>query len=222
MNIQRFEFASIDDWGNDIGSCERLEIDGDYVRYCDHVSELAELQATVARQAALLREVTESVTGRNGTFARIPADWFDRRDAGISASVAAPEIERLKGGQGDVQMAAVPVERCYDVRAKMIIAVNEARKNGGDLDDGLDAAYKSALRYSPSSLPASQPAPVSVVVDEMQAFANLLHEVIEFTHRADGVSKVQRKDIMSLHEEKISYEAWSARACLDKVKELNQ
>ena len=47
------------------------------------------------------------------------------------------------------QMACMPVERCYDVRAKMIIAFNHARQNGGDLDDALDAAYKSALRFSP-------------------------------------------------------------------------
>lgn len=59
------------------------------------------------------------------------------------------------------QMACVPVERCYDVRAKMIIAFNEAKKAGGDLDDALDAAYKSALRYSPNPLNAEQPAPVA-------------------------------------------------------------
>lgn len=59
------------------------------------------------------------------------------------------------------QMACMPVERCYDVRAKMIIAFNEAKKAGGDLDDALDAAYKSALRYSPNPMSAEQPAPVA-------------------------------------------------------------
>jgi hypothetical protein len=64
-------------------------------------SELKQrLTAAEQRNAALLREVAESVTGRNGTFARIPADWFDRRDAGIPASDAVPESERLKGGDG--------------------------------------------------------------------------------------------------------------------------
>ncbi|MFL6873832.1 hypothetical protein ACJ6YJ_03390 [Pseudomonas marginalis] len=57
------------------------------------------------------------------------------------------------------QMACMPVERCYDVRAKMIIAFNEAKKAGGDLDDALDAAYKSALRYSPNPMNAEHPAP---------------------------------------------------------------
>ena len=60
----------------------------------------------------------------------------------------------------------MPVERCYDIRAKMIIAFNEARKNGGDLDDALDAAYKSALRYSPNPMTAEQTALVEVVVPD--------------------------------------------------------
>lgn len=34
-----------------------------------------------AELVELLSNVSESVTGRNGTFARIPADWFDKRDA---------------------------------------------------------------------------------------------------------------------------------------------
>lgn len=59
-------------------------------------------------------------------------------------------------GVPDEQIACMPVERCYDVRAKMIIAFNESKKNGGDLDDALDAAYKSALRYSPNPLSAEQ------------------------------------------------------------------
>lgn len=70
--------------------------------------------------------------------------------------LAAPVVERQ-----DVQVAAMPVERCYDIRVKMIMAFNEAKKNGGDLDDSLDAAYKSALRFSPNPLIAEQPAPVA-------------------------------------------------------------
>lgn len=63
-------------------------------------------------------------------------------------------------------MACMPVERCYDVRAKMIIAFNEAKKSGGDLDDALDAAYKSALRFSPNPLSSEQPAPVAQKYDD--------------------------------------------------------
>lgn len=71
--------------------------------------------------------------------------------------------QTISGGPGE-QMACMPVERSYDVRAKMIIAFNEAKKAGGDLDDALDAAYKSALRYSPNPLSAEQLAPASVAM----------------------------------------------------------
>ena len=74
-----------------------------------------------------------------------------------------PPIEPAAQHQGE-PVAGMPVERCYDVRAKMIIAFNEAKKAGGDLDDALDAAYKSALRYSPHPMTAEQPAPVAEVV----------------------------------------------------------
>lgn len=67
--------------------------------------------------------------------------------------------------QGD-PVACMPVDRCYDVRAKMIIAFNETKKAGGDLDDALDAAYKSALRYSPNPMTSEQPVPVAVVMPE--------------------------------------------------------
>lgn len=70
--------------------------------------------------------------------------------------------QTIDGGPVE-QMACMPVERSYDVRAKMIIAFNEAKKAGGDLDDALDAAYKSALRYSPNPMRAEQHASVSVV-----------------------------------------------------------
>jgi hypothetical protein len=46
----------------------------------------------------LLRDVSESVTGRQGTFARIPADWFDRRDAALKpAEVSDEPCEFCKG-----------------------------------------------------------------------------------------------------------------------------
>lgn len=65
------------------------------------------------------------------------------------------------------------------------------------------------------------PAPVSVVLDEQQEFANWMHEVVEFEH-AEITRKIQRRDIMDLKDEKYAWEAWQARACIDKVKELNQ
>ena len=67
----------------------------------------------------------------------------------------------------DEPVACMPVDRCYDVRAKMIIAFNEAKKAGGDLDDALDAAYKSALRYSPNPMTSEQPVPVAVDTERL-------------------------------------------------------
>jgi hypothetical protein len=54
----------------------------------------SDLRAQLAERDALLADVSVSVTGRNGTFARIPADWFDRRDA-LSAC-AGPSIKMVR------------------------------------------------------------------------------------------------------------------------------
>ena len=193
--------------------------------------ELAELQATIARLTAEIEQIREAYKGYSSKLV------VDALNA---------EIDRLKGGQGDVQMAAVPVERCYDVRAKMIIAFNESRKNGGDLDDGLDAAYKSALRYSPSSMPAAQPAPVSVNTlsedlahdtgyrngvmhgyklategseDDYQKCINRLTSEINAGRRE---SKFASSSVMLPDREWGGPYADGWNACLDKVKELNQ
>jgi len=72
------------------------------------------------------------------------------------------------------QVALMPVERSYDVRAKQIIAFNECRNAGGDLDDALDAAYKVALRYTPA--PSEQPAPVAVVTPPEQCRQRIASE----------------------------------------------
>ncbi len=87
----------------------------------------------------------------------------ERRERVLQQRLTAADerIDELTSPQSE-QMACMPVERCYDVRAKMIIAFNEAKKAGGDLDDALDAAYKSALRYSPNPLNAEHPAPVAM------------------------------------------------------------
>jgi hypothetical protein len=87
------------------------------------------------------------------------------RDALQQRLTAADErIDELTKPQGE-QMACMPVDRSYDVRAKMIIAFNEAKKTGGDLDDALNAAYKSALRYSPCRPTAEQPKPAATTID---------------------------------------------------------
>jgi DNA repair ATPase RecN len=49
VTIQRFEFCSTDDFGNDGPAFERLEADGEYVRYEEHQSELAALREELAQ-----------------------------------------------------------------------------------------------------------------------------------------------------------------------------
>nr|BFD43221.1 hypothetical protein FFPRI1PSEUD_47200 [Pseudomonas sp. FFPRI_1] len=116
----------------------------------DWFDEAQRLQVELAERDALLRRAL------NGGDDSLGLDIA----AALSASAepgAKPQAEPV---------ACMPVERCYDVRAKMIIAFNEAKKAGGDLDDALDAAYKSALRYSPNPMSAEQPARAAVVLPE--------------------------------------------------------
>ena len=125
------------------------------------------------------------------------------------------------------QMACMPVERCYDVRAKMIIAFNEAKMNGGDLDDALDAAYKSALRYSPNPMSAEQPAPVAVVLPERVLLRDIIAQAIggdayDCTRvwSAWGVGTMSDDDFIPIvDQEERLYEI--ADACLDEVTRMN-
>lgn len=61
------------------------------------------------------------------------------------------------------------------------------------------------------------PAPVAVVTDEQQAFANWTHEVIGMR----GLAKVQRRDEMTVEQEKYAMKGWLARACLDATGALS-
>lgn len=134
MSIQRFEFAAIDDWGNDIGACERLESDGDYVRYSDHQTELAELQATIARLTAENEAVKFNL---------------DKTDKRYLAAVA--EIERLKGWQGEPAAWA---------NASDLSAIANGALWSGTLWGRKNHPIYEARR----PLYTSQPAPVSVVL----------------------------------------------------------
>jgi len=110
------------------------------------------------------------------TFERMKAE----RDAlQLRLNAADQRIDELTRPQGE-QVAHMPVERCYDVRAKMIIAFNEARKSGGDLDDALDAAYKSALRFSPNPLAAEQldRSPESYAIEHAEYMAKSADDVL--------------------------------------------
>ncbi|NWE18068.1 hypothetical protein [Pseudomonas sp. P7548] len=97
--------------------------------------------------------------------------------------------KQTNSGGATEQMACMPVDRSYDVRAKMIIAFNEAKNNGGDLDDALDAAYKSALRYSPNPQSADQGVPVAVASRD---------ESIAWLKRIDGIGQARAELIYSM------------------------
>lgn len=62
------------------------------------------------------------------------------------------------------------------------------------------------------------PAPVAQIIDEQQAFANWTHEVIGMR----GLAKVQRRDEMTVEQEKFALKGWLARACLDATAALNE
>ena len=107
-------------------------------------------------------------------------------DNGCKLDRESPPIEASAQHQGE-PVACMPVDRCYDVRAKMIIAFNEAKKAGGDLDDALDAAYKSALRNSPNPMTAEQPAPVAVVLPFAKKIISKLRRFDECASDGQGV-----------------------------------
>ena len=113
------------------------------------------LGGRLARAATGLINVLDDETGawtETEALKRALEDW----------SMGKPAAQH----QGE-PVACMPVDRCYDVRAKMIIAFNETKKAGGDLDDALDAAYKSALRYSPNPMTSEQPVPVAVDTERL-------------------------------------------------------
>lgn len=56
----------------------------------------------------------------------------------------------MSGQDESVQFATVQVERSYDMRTAAILHFNTARKDGKDLDDALDAAWRAMLSKSAS------------------------------------------------------------------------
>lgn len=101
--------------------------------------------------------------------------WFD------SSQAAEKRIEELTRGDGE-QVALMPVERSYDVRARQIIAFNTSKQAGEDLDDNLGAAYKAALRYTPCPVRALLVLPFAEkVIRKLQRF----HECTDDGQGAD-------------------------------------
>ena len=98
--------------------------------------------------------------GKKPDFDLIDTLRAERDDLQLRLNTADQRIDELTQSK-DEQVALMPVERSYDVRAKQILAFNTCKQGGGDLDDALGAAYKAALRYTPH--PGEQRAPGSVV-----------------------------------------------------------
>jgi len=140
--------------------------------------ELAELQAPT--NGALIKDLTEVIAQQ------------------------AAEIERLKGGQGEIAGYASPTSRGY---GSWLFPTEQSAKSH----------MQTALSGGPMKadiipLYTSPPAPVSVLLDEREEFErNYLAEALE----RDGDEYVR----MAV---RMAWEGWQARACLDKVKELNQ
>lgn len=85
------------------------------------------------------------------------------------------------------------------------------------VSNGMAYATNAKINERQSALFTAPPAPVAVVIDEQQAFANWTHEVIGMR----GLAKVQRRDEMTVEQEKFALKGWLARACLDATAALN-
>ncbi len=113
------------------------EDDPRYGEYCDERIQRAWVswQARAALSRPDAAEVARLTAERNALQQRLNA--ADQR------------IDELTRGDGE-QIALMPVERSYEVRSRQIIAFNTSKQAGEDLDDNLGAAYKAALRFTPS------------------------------------------------------------------------
>jgi len=160
-------------------------------------NELAELQATIAQLRIDLSNQTE-LTKQADYHASIRG----RRIADLQS-----EIERLKGGQGE------PVAYAYKVYVHSTgIGMVWRDKVEREAPDTEAVEVKDL-----SPLYASQPAPVSAI-NENAAFEDWRKEQISSLVRMGYPDAAKAfRDLGS-----VQWAGWQARACLDKVKELNQ
>lgn len=112
---------------------------------------MAHLFKTVLKRHDYRQYINERLAG---DFACTLAQHFEdvkarEQSLQLRLNAADQRIDELTAQHQGEQVALMPVERSYDVRAKQIVAFNTSRKDGGDLDDALGAAYQAALRYTP-------------------------------------------------------------------------
>lgn len=78
---------------------------------------------------------------------------------GLDTSSQCNEMKTLRAlieqAQADIdngQTAMLPVQRSYDIRSKQLIAFNESRQAGNDVDQALEAAHLAMLRNSSATV----------------------------------------------------------------------
>jgi hypothetical protein len=70
----------------------------------------------------------------------------------------------------------VPLERTYDMRARAIIAFNQAEHDGKDRDDALDAAWKAMLAATPSPPASLMPSALGVLAQQSTYLREILQD----------------------------------------------
>jgi hypothetical protein len=174
--------------------------------YCQKTPELAELQAELTRYKSLFDQAQKALDRVNALHTKRMAATFKELQSTIAQQAA--EIERLKGGQGE------PVYQvCNGVDGW--IDVDRLRYTACQLDP---EEYETRVLFT------SQPAPVSV--DERAEF-------VAWVRREWPQAPLSNiRDLLPKNDPRYgeycdealqrAWVGWQARACLDKVKDLNQ
>lgn len=90
--------------------------------------------------------------------------------------------------------------------------INQITQEWDVVEGWTEKGYLWKALYTES--PAQHQGEPAVAIGEDQSFAKWMHEVVEFTHSGGKVSKIQRRDIVGLSEEKWAFYAWKGRAKL--------
>lgn len=133
MSIQRFEFASTDDFGNDGPAFERLEADGEYVRHEDHLSQLAALREELDQWRQMVGRICSTIPAAD--VLKSTGTLQDSVDYFKSLHKRLADAER----RNEIQASELEVEKANAAHWKSIIAgegqiSKEARRYRGIRD----------------------------------------------------------------------------------------
>lgn len=87
----------------------------------------------------------------NHTALRRAANFLNDLDTSSQCNEMKTLRALIELAQADIdngQTAMLPVQRSYDIRAKQLLAFNESRQAGKDVDEALEAAHLAMLRNS--------------------------------------------------------------------------